>query len=191
MRPLDLHVQGCCPATLLRQIPHKVLYFATRPRLSGSSTGAASLPISKICASCASATRRFNVVCDSPCLPAGAQRALGLARTTSTPGFGELRAHRVVIRSLTDLNPPSPTESQDCGVGEDMMYLLAFAFFIGCLIVERFRNKRATGNVLEPASQVNAGLERATGKLVFGEHWQAWADAISREAAEPWEEQAA
>ena len=72
-----------------------------------------------------------------------------------------------------------------------MPYILAFVFFIGCLIVDRITKKRAHLTVLEPAAHANAGLERTTGKLVFGEHWQAWADAIRREAEEPWEEQAA
>ncbi len=70
-----------------------------------------------------------------------------------------------------------------------MPYILAFAFFILCMILDRSK-KRATGKVVEPARNAT-GLERTTGKLVFGEHWQAWADAINREAAEPWEEQAA
>ena len=57
------------------------------------------------------------------------------------------------------------------------------------MIVER--RKRASGKVVEPARNDTAGVERPTGKLVFGEHWQAWADAIRREAEEPGEQQAA
>ena len=69
-----------------------------------------------------------------------------------------------------------------------MPYILAFVFFLACMTVERFRNRMAHANVFEPASNANAGT---TGELIFGEHWQAWADAISRESEEPWEEQAA
>ena len=72
-----------------------------------------------------------------------------------------------------------------------MPYILAFVFFICCMIADRFTKKSAHESVLEPARDANAGLERTTGKLVFGDHWQAWADALSREAEEPWEEQAA
>jgi len=72
-----------------------------------------------------------------------------------------------------------------------MPYILVFALFMICMIVERFTKKRASGEILEPARNANGDLERTTGKLVFGEHWQAWADAINRESAEPWEEQAA
>ncbi len=70
-----------------------------------------------------------------------------------------------------------------------MPYILAFAFFVLCMIVDH--KKRASGKVVEPARKDTAGVERTTGKLVFGEHWQAWADAIRREAEEPWEERAA
>ena len=72
-----------------------------------------------------------------------------------------------------------------------MPYILAFVFFVCCMIADRLGKKRAYGNVFEPARDANAGLESHTGKLVFGEHWQAWADAINREAEEPWEERAA
>ena len=70
-----------------------------------------------------------------------------------------------------------------------MPYILAFAFFLACMIGERLTTKkRAPGNVFEPASNANAGLKATTGELAFGEHWQAWADAIRWEAAS--EEQA-
>jgi len=80
------------------------------------------------------------------------------------------------------------------GVGEQweveiMPYILAFAFFLACMIADRFTTKRAPGNLFEPASNANAGLKATTGELAFGEHWQAWADAIRREAVEPSEEQ--
>lgn len=67
-----------------------------------------------------------------------------------------------------------------------MLYILAFAFFLICMLVDRSK-QTAAGRAGEAAPNV----ERTTGKLVFGEHWQAWADAISREAEETWEEQAA
>ena len=67
-----------------------------------------------------------------------------------------------------------------------MLYILAFAFFLICMMADRSKQK-ASGRVVDEAPHV----ERTTGKLVFGEHWQAWADAISQETEESWEEQAA
>jgi hypothetical protein len=69
-----------------------------------------------------------------------------------------------------------------------MPYILAFAFFLICMIVERLK-KRAPGRVLETVPNANA-WQATSGELVFGEHWEAWADAIMLEAAEPWETQA-
>ena len=59
-----------------------------------------------------------------------------------------------------------------------MLFILAFAFFIGCLIVDHISKKRVLGNVLAPASNAVAGLKRTPGELALGEHWQAWADTI-------------
>jgi hypothetical protein len=70
-----------------------------------------------------------------------------------------------------------------------MPCILAIAVFI-CLMIVNLLN-RAHANVLEPARDANDEAESSTGKLVFGEHWQAWADTITREAADPYEEQAA
>ncbi len=59
-----------------------------------------------------------------------------------------------------------------------MPYILAFAFFIICMIAQHKTKKRAAGNVLEPATHANAGSQTTAGELSFGEHWQAWADTI-------------
>ena len=64
-----------------------------------------------------------------------------------------------------------------------MPYILAFAFFSVCMIVDRFTKKRAPGNLVERAPQAQPALKVTTGELAFGEHWQAWADALKREAA--------
>jgi hypothetical protein len=97
-----------------------------------------------------------------------------MPETASLFAFGERRAHGVAY-GVAKLNRR--------GEEETMPYILAFAFLLWCTIGERFTKENS--GVLEPASHEHAAWKGTTGELVFGEHWQAWADTVKREAAEP------